>query len=120
MLDYDEKAEDAIDYEDIDEQYEGPEVQAASEEDYLLPKKAYLSTSLATLKPTTSVFDDENYDEEIEEEHEVVDNDSKAQTTIFLGRLGLVKIISFLSNFSTNCSLFIEVYYFFIWLLFHV
>ncbi|KAI9196989.1 hypothetical protein LWI28_028796 [Acer negundo] len=33
--DYDEKAEDAVDYEDIEEQYEGPEIQAASEEDYL-------------------------------------------------------------------------------------
>ncbi|XP_048320422.2 transcription initiation factor TFIID subunit 1 isoform X2 [Ziziphus jujuba] len=75
--DYDEKAEDAIDYEDIEEQYEGPEIQAASEEDYLLPKKEYLSAdvSLSALKPTASVFDDENYDEEIEQEHDVVDND---------------------------------------------
>ncbi|XP_062077035.1 transcription initiation factor TFIID subunit 1 isoform X2 [Humulus lupulus] len=80
--DYDEKAEDAVDYEDFDEQYEGPEVQAATEEDYLLPKKAYISNSLATLKPTVSVFDDENYDEEIEEEQEVVDNDSKVQNTL--------------------------------------
>ena len=86
-IDYDEKAEDAVDYEDFDEQYEGPEVQAATEEDYLLPKKAYISNSLATLKPTASVFDDENYDEEIEEEQEVVDNDSKVQNTL-LGRLG--------------------------------
>lgn len=77
MADYDEKAEDAVDYEDIEEQYEGPEIQAASEEDYLLPKKEYLSAgvSLSTLKPTTSVFDDENYDEEIEQECDVVDND---------------------------------------------
>ncbi|EEF39713.1 transcription initiation factor tfiid, putative [Ricinus communis] len=67
--DYDEKAENAVDYEDFDEQYEGPEIQAASEEDYLLPKKEYFSSevSLSTLKPTTSVFDDENYDEEEEE-----------------------------------------------------
>ncbi|PON40245.1 TAFII-230 TBP-binding protein [Parasponia andersonii] len=83
--DYDEKAEDAVDYEDIDEQYEGPEVQAASEEDYLLPKKAYLSSSLSTLKPTASIYDDENYDEEIEEAHEMVENDSKVQTTLLLG-----------------------------------
>ncbi|XP_030510731.2 transcription initiation factor TFIID subunit 1 isoform X2 [Cannabis sativa] len=83
--DYDEKAEDAVDYEDFDEQYEGPEVQAATEEDYLLSKKAYISNSLAILKPTPSVFDDENYDEEIEEEQEVVDNDTKVQNTTLLG-----------------------------------
>ncbi|KAJ6741047.1 hypothetical protein OIU79_001049 [Salix purpurea] len=29
LLDYDAKAEDAVDYEDFDEQYEGPEIQAA-------------------------------------------------------------------------------------------
>ncbi|KAF3439487.1 hypothetical protein FNV43_RR17765 [Rhamnella rubrinervis] len=75
--DYDEKAEDAVDYEDIEEQYEGPEIQAASEEDYLLPKKEYLSVgvSLSTLKPTASVFDDENYDEEIEQECDIINND---------------------------------------------
>ncbi|KAK3206157.1 hypothetical protein Dsin_020203 [Dipteronia sinensis] len=76
--DYDEKAEDAVDYEDIEEQYEGPEIQAASEEDYLLPKKEFFSAevSLTTLEPTTSIFDDENYDEdeEFDKEHEVGDN----------------------------------------------
>ncbi|XP_020534043.1 transcription initiation factor TFIID subunit 1 isoform X2 [Jatropha curcas] len=72
--DYDAKAEDAVDYEDIDEQYEGPEIQAASEEDFLLPKKEYFSSevSLATLEQKTSVFDDENYDEEEETEREDV------------------------------------------------
>lgn len=80
-LDYDEKAEDAIDYEDIDEQYEGPEIQAPTEEDHLLPKKEYFSAdvSLASLKPT-SVFDDENYDEELEQELEMVDNNFQVQT----------------------------------------
>lgn len=79
--DYDEKAEDAVDYEDIDEQYEGPEIQATTEEDYLLPKKEYFSAevSIATLKPL-SVFDDENYDEELEPEHESVDNNLQVQT----------------------------------------
>nr|ASU54199.1 histone acetyltransferase [Hevea brasiliensis] len=80
---YDEKAEDAVDYEDIDEQYEGPEIQAASEEDHLLPKKQYFSSqvSLATLEPETSVFDDENYDEEeeTEKEHVVVDKNLEVQ-----------------------------------------
>lgn len=87
MPDYDEKAEDAVDYEDIDEQYEGPEIQAASEEDYLLPKKEYFSNelSLAALKPTASVFDDENYDEETEQENEVVENTADAQTIIVSG-----------------------------------
>ncbi|XP_058086188.1 transcription initiation factor TFIID subunit 1 isoform X2 [Magnolia sinica] len=81
--DYDLKAEDAVDYEDIDEQYEGPEIQAASEEDHLLPKQEYFSTqvSLASLGHQTSVFDDENYDddEEFAKEHEVVENNSEAQ-----------------------------------------
>lgn len=91
-LDYDEKAEDAVDYEDIDEQYEGPEIQALSEEDYLLPKKDYFATgvSVATLEQKTSVFDDENYDEEddeaeFEKEHELVDTDAEVQTIPSLG-----------------------------------
>ncbi|KAG6652791.1 hypothetical protein CIPAW_05G030600 [Carya illinoinensis] len=81
--DYDEKAEDAIDYEDIDEQYEGPEIQAPTEEDHLLPKKEYFSAdvSLASLKPT-SVFDDENYDEELEQELEMVDNNFQTYLSI--------------------------------------
>ncbi|KAH7847356.1 hypothetical protein Vadar_025175 [Vaccinium darrowii] len=90
--DYDEKAEDAVDYEDIDEQYEGPEIQALSEEDYLLPKKDYFATgvSVATLEQKTSVFDDENYDEEddeaeFEKEHELVDTDAEVQTIPSLG-----------------------------------
>lgn len=71
--DYDAKAEDAIDYEDIDEEYDGPEIEAAGEEDHLLPKKEYFSAevSLPTLEPTASLFDDEDYDEDIEKVHEV-------------------------------------------------
>ncbi|WCJ21155.1 Transcription initiation factor TFIID subunit 1 [Euphorbia peplus] len=69
--DYDAKNEDAVDYEDFDEQYEGPEVQVAGEEDYLLPKDFFSSEfSHVTLAPTTSVFDDDNYDEEEEEKVE--------------------------------------------------
>lgn len=83
LLDYDEKAEDAVNYEDIDEQYEGPEIQAATEEDYLLSKKEYFSAdvSVASLDHSASVFDDDNYDEdeEFEKEHEVVDNNSEVQ-----------------------------------------
>uniref|UniRef100_A0A2N9GUM8 Reverse transcriptase zinc-binding domain-containing protein n=1 Tax=Fagus sylvatica TaxID=28930 RepID=A0A2N9GUM8_FAGSY len=93
--DYDEKAEDAVDYEDFDEQYEGPEIQAATEEDHLLPKKEYFATevSLASLKPT-SVFDDENYDEELEQELEVVDNNFEVQTTPSTGELGEIGVVS--------------------------
>ncbi|KAH9697567.1 transcription initiation factor TFIID subunit 1 [Citrus sinensis] len=91
--DYDEKAEDAVDYEDIDEQYEGPEIQIASEEDYLLPKKEYFAAevSLAALKPTASPFDDENYDEdeELEKEHEEVDKETEDTTTILSGEFYL-------------------------------
>ncbi|KAL7002983.1 hypothetical protein U1Q18_004143 [Sarracenia purpurea var. burkii] len=90
--DYDEKAEDAVDYEDIDEQYEGPEVQATSEEDYLLPKKDYFASkiSMATLEQRTSVFDDENYDddEEIEKVHELVDTNAEVQNIPSSGTLG--------------------------------
>ncbi|XVF65743.1 hypothetical protein PTKIN_Ptkin09bG0274400 [Pterospermum kingtungense] len=73
--DYDEKAENAVDYEDIDEDYDGPEIQAATEEDHLLPKKEYFSADVSSvLEPKASVFDDENYDEdeESEKEQEVV------------------------------------------------
>uniref|UniRef100_A0A2P2MNF7 Ubiquitin-like domain-containing protein n=1 Tax=Rhizophora mucronata TaxID=61149 RepID=A0A2P2MNF7_RHIMU len=71
--DYDEKAEDAVDYEDIDEQYEDPDIQAATEEDHLLPKKEYIASgvSMGTLEPRASVFDDENYDEEEKEEEDI-------------------------------------------------
>ncbi|KAL7157093.1 hypothetical protein ABFS83_02G054600 [Erythranthe nasuta] len=64
--DYGKKAENAVDYEDIDEQYEGPEVQTATEEDFLLPKRDFFSkeVSVTSLENTNSVFDDENYDEE--------------------------------------------------------
>lgn len=64
--DYDRKAENAVDYEDIDEQYEGPEIQSATEEDFLLPKKDFFSkeVSITAFDNATSVFDDENYDDE--------------------------------------------------------
>lgn len=76
--DYDEKAEDAVDYEDIDEQYEGPEIQATTEEDYLLSKKEYFATKVSetALEQKASVFDDDNYDddeEDYDKEHETVD-----------------------------------------------
>ncbi|KAK2983160.1 hypothetical protein RJ640_018505 [Escallonia rubra] len=81
--DYDEKAEDAVDYEDIQEQYEGPEIQAVTEEDYLLPKKDYFPTEVAAANLNKiAVFDDENYDddEEVDKEQEVVENDTEVQT----------------------------------------
>ena len=101
LSDYDEKAEDAVDYEDFDEQYEGPEIQSASEEDHLLPKKEYFSTevSLASLKPT-SVFDDENYDEELEEEHMVVDNNLEVQTTSLTGVVSIIFYFPISSSFT--------------------
>lgn len=81
--DYDEKAEDAIDYEDIDEQYDGPEIQ--SEEDHLLPKKDYYSsdTLLASLGKKESVFDEENYDEDEEtiKESEALKNNIEVKSS---------------------------------------
>ncbi|PWA89579.1 HAC13 protein (HAC13) [Artemisia annua] len=88
--DYDLKAEDAVDYEDIDEQYEGPEVQALTEEDYLLPKSDYVS---ATVPPvaSSSLFDDDNYDEDEEEEPqkepERVDTNNELQTMSLSGEV---------------------------------
>lgn len=84
VLDYDEKAEDAVDYEDIDEQYEGPETQAATEEDHLLPKRDYFSNnkvSVASLEHTAPVFDDDNYDEDedFEKEQDVTHSSLQAQ-----------------------------------------
>ncbi|KAL3617303.1 hypothetical protein CASFOL_038848 [Castilleja foliolosa] len=69
--DYDQKAENAVDYEDFNEAYEGPEV-LATEEDFLLPKKDFFSkeVSLTSLGNTTSVFDDENYDDEDDDDLE--------------------------------------------------
>ncbi|KAJ7943953.1 Transcription initiation factor TFIID subunit 1 [Quillaja saponaria] len=81
------KAEDAVDYEDIDEEYDGPEIQAVTEEDYLLPKKDFFSVevSLGALESRASVFDDENYDEEIEIEQEIVNNNSEADSISLSG-----------------------------------
>ncbi|XVE80957.1 hypothetical protein DITRI_Ditri15bG0023500 [Diplodiscus trichospermus] len=73
--DFDKKAENAIDYEDFDEEYDGPEIQDATEEDHLLPKMQYFTADVSSsLEPKASVFDDENYDEdeESEKEQEVV------------------------------------------------
>ncbi|KAK8472151.1 hypothetical protein PHAVU_002G127400 [Phaseolus vulgaris] len=76
--DCDEKAEDAVDYEDIDEEYDGPETEAANEEDYLLPKKEFFSAEASVcLESKASVFDDENYDEESEKEQDSLNEDSK-------------------------------------------
>nr|XP_043638575.1 transcription initiation factor TFIID subunit 1 isoform X2 [Erigeron canadensis] len=93
--DYDLKAEDAVDYEDIDEQYEGPEVQALTEEDYLLPKSDYVSAEAVTVASvaSSSLFDDDNYDEEEEEEEELqkefdrVDDKDQFPTTTLPGEV---------------------------------
>ncbi|XP_021774841.1 transcription initiation factor TFIID subunit 1-like isoform X1 [Chenopodium quinoa] len=70
--DYDEKAVDAVDYEDIDEQYEGPEIDTGTEEDHLLPKSEYFPADApaANLDHKSSVFDDEDYDEDVDDEKE--------------------------------------------------
>ncbi|KAK8955288.1 Transcription initiation factor TFIID subunit 1 [Platanthera guangdongensis] len=70
---YDEKAEDAIDYEDIDEQYDGPEIQAATENDDLLPSREYFSSDalFSYLNHKASIFDEDDYDEVEEAETEI-------------------------------------------------
>ena len=64
--DYDVKAEDAVNFEDIDEDYDGPEVEATTEEDNVLSRKDYFSSNAvyASVNSTVSVFDEENYDED--------------------------------------------------------
>ncbi|PIA33825.1 hypothetical protein AQUCO_04000117v1 [Aquilegia coerulea] len=92
--DYDhvKKAEDAIDYEDIDdEQYEEiPEIIQQptfqeEEEDYLLPKSQYFSAqlSLDSLGQRNSVFDQENYDEDddFDKVEKAVDGNLEAQSS---------------------------------------
>ncbi|XP_020207672.1 transcription initiation factor TFIID subunit 1 isoform X2 [Cajanus cajan] len=82
----DEKAEDAIDYEDIDEEYDGPETEAANEEDYLLPKKEFFAGEASVLlESKSSVFDDENYDEESEKEQDFVNDDTKVDNISLAG-----------------------------------
>uniref|UniRef100_A0A164ZGS7 Transcription initiation factor TFIID subunit 1 n=1 Tax=Daucus carota subsp. sativus TaxID=79200 RepID=A0A164ZGS7_DAUCS len=62
--DYCGKTEYAVDYQDIAERYERPEVNDMTEEDFLLPERDYIShDGLVHVKATTSVFDDEDYDE---------------------------------------------------------
>lgn len=87
MLDYGEKAENAVDYEDIDEEYDGPETEAANEEEHLLPKKDFFSveTSLEALKSRSSVFDDENYDEESDKEQDLANNNSEVDNNSLTG-----------------------------------
>lgn len=95
ILDCAEKAEDAVDYEDIDEEYDGPETEAANEEDYLLPKKEFFSSeaSLEALGSRSSVFDDENYDEESEKEQDLVNNDSKVDNVPLAGMHHFVIVV---------------------------
>jgi len=94
MLDCHEKAEDAVDYEDIDEEYDGPETEAANEEDYLLPKKEFFSAEASVcMESKASVFDDENYDEESEKEQDFLNEDSKPDNISVPGNI-----------FYTNCT----------------
>ncbi|KAK3134208.1 hypothetical protein QOZ80_6AG0546340 [Eleusine coracana subsp. coracana] len=78
--DYDEKAEDAVDYEDIDEEYDGPEVEATTEEDNVLSKKDFFSSAAAyaPVSTTVSVFDDEDYDEDEEPPNDTKSLDDNA------------------------------------------
>lgn len=68
--DYDQKADNAVDYEDIEEQYEGPEVQVGSEEDAGLSKDESYYAEAALAGPSNlgaPILDEDNYDEEEEE-----------------------------------------------------
>ncbi|KAL3694992.1 hypothetical protein R1sor_008643 [Riccia sorocarpa] len=65
--DFAKKAEDAVDYEDIEEEYDGPEVQMLPQEEQFYAQEALAGPP----KKLGSLLDDEqNYDEEEEEEPE--------------------------------------------------
>ncbi|EPS61923.1 hypothetical protein M569_12870 [Genlisea aurea] len=82
--DYDTKAENAVDYEDIDEEYDGPEVENPTEEDLLVPKKDFFLREVpVTSFEKTSMFDDDNYDYEDDDSEKQVVSDGgyvEAQT----------------------------------------
>lgn len=56
LVDYDQKAEDAVDYEDIQEQYEGPEVQLAQQD-----MQSYANAALAG---PIKLAEEDNYDDD--------------------------------------------------------
>lgn len=86
--DYDQKADNAVDYEDIEEQYEGPEVQVGSEEDAGLSKAECFYAEAALAGPSSSlgapILDEDNYDEEeeenLEKETEIMETHVEADT----------------------------------------
>ncbi|KAL6197371.1 hypothetical protein ACLB2K_032980 [Fragaria x ananassa] len=79
--DYGEKAENVVDYFDIDEDYEGPDIQGATEEDHLLPREEYLSANVSVDKFQEVEHEVvENYDEE--SELEVVKHDARLSSLL--------------------------------------
>ncbi|CAA6659834.1 unnamed protein product [Spirodela intermedia] len=82
--DYDEKAENAVDYEDIDEQYEGPEVQSIPEENSLLAEDYFSrNISISSITHKVPLFDEENYDEDDDNEKENEFVEVKSDAEIF-------------------------------------
>ncbi|KAH9321851.1 hypothetical protein KI387_016490, partial [Taxus chinensis] len=71
---YDKKSENAVDYEDIQEQYEGPEVETGLDEDRGLSKDEYFYAEAALAGASSNlgapILDEDNYDEEEEEPYE--------------------------------------------------
>lgn len=108
--DYKEKAADAVDYGDIDEEYDGPEVQVVTEEDHLLPKREYLSSAAVSgsLYSKASVFDDDDYDEEEEQEVENIPfeesfDSEDSESGLLLKLLFVNKMISRLNSLLLVC-----------------
>lgn len=107
---YKEKATDAVDYGDIDEEYDGPEVQVVTEEDHLLPKREYFSSAAASgsLYSKASVFDDDDYDEEEEQEVENMPfeesfDSEDSESGLLLKLLFVNKMISRLNSLLLVC-----------------
>lgn len=63
-VDYDRKADDAVDYEDIEEKYEGPEVQLRSQDEDAISQDQTFYAQAALENATVSLGEDEDYDEE--------------------------------------------------------
>lgn len=75
--DYGRKADDAVDYEDIQEQYEGPEVQIHCQDDQAISQDQQYYAEAALLAPSSNfvafVPEEENYDEEEDYDKEAAD-----------------------------------------------
>ena len=63
-VDYDRKADNAVDYEDIQEKYEGPEVQLQSQDEDAISQDQTFYAQAALERTSVPLGEDDDYDEE--------------------------------------------------------